>query len=562
MISTCYFPFLNPYSKKLISFSLTDRPAIIRKLSTDRFDLIIIGGGITGAGIALDAASRGLKTALIEKNDFAFGTSSRSTKLIHGGLRYLKQLEFGLVKEVGSERAVVHRLAPHLVVPEKMLLPLSDQKGLGYWLTSIGLKVYDLLAGVTQEDKRKMLTKIQTLKYEPLLKPDDIKGGAIYAEYRTDDARLTIEIIKAAVSYGASVLSYARVSDFIYRDDKIAGVQVKEHLGGEQFIVQAKAVVSAAGPWVDELREINQSKVGKRLHLTKGVHIVVAHSRFPVRQAIYFDVSDGRMIFAIPRGRTTYIGTTDTTYAGNKDEVTTSAEDAGYLIAAVNATFPSVNLQMADIESSWAGLRPLIHEDGKSTSELSRKDEIFESPTGLISIAGGKLTGYRKMAERVLNLVIKKHFHDEPFESCRTQQIKLASDTLTNVKKVNLFTESVIEKIKPAGLPDFTAHYLVENYGQHADDILKHAGKLDAATAELSLLKAELWYCIHQEMVCTLQDFFIRRTGLIYFDVHKVMRWKEPIARECQIYFAWDEARTSKEIHDLDIQIHILRSFL
>ena len=190
-------------------FSYLTRKEIISRLAGQSFDLIVMGGGITGAGIALDAASRGLKTALVEKNDFAFGTSSRSTKLIHGGLRYLKQLEFGLVKEVGSERAVVHRLAPHLVVPEKMLLPLSEKKGLGYWLTSIGLKVYDWLAGVKPEDQRRMLTKLQTLKSEPLLRKDDVKGGAIYAEYRTDDARLTIEIVKAAVSHGADVLSYA-----------------------------------------------------------------------------------------------------------------------------------------------------------------------------------------------------------------------------------------------------------------------------------------------------------------------------------------------------------------
>jgi glycerol-3-phosphate dehydrogenase len=287
-------------------FSYLNRKEIISKLAGQSCDLIVIGGGITGAGIALDAASRGLKTALVEKNDFAFGTSSRSTKLIHGGLRYLKQLEFGLVKEVGSERAVVHRLARHLVVPEKMLLPLSEKKGLGYWLTSIGLKVYDWLAGVKPEDQRRMLTKPQTLKSEPLLRKDDVKGGAIYAEYRTDDARLTIEIVKAAVTHGAEVLSYAEVFDFVYNGDQVAGIKVRDGITGEEFVMHSKVVVSAAGPWVDELREINKSKTGKRLHLTKGVHIVVAHSRFPVRQAIYFDVEDGRMIFCHP-ARTHYV---------------------------------------------------------------------------------------------------------------------------------------------------------------------------------------------------------------------------------------------------------------
>lgn len=545
----------------MVSFSYNERPAIIRKLSSEKYDLVVIGGGITGAGIALDAASRGLKTALVEKNDFAFGTSSRSTKLIHGGLRYLKQLEFGLVKEVGSERAVVHRLAPHLVIPEKMLLPLSDKKGLGYWLTSIGLKVYDWLAGVQPDDQRQMLTKIQTLKYEPLLKKDDVKGGAIYAEYRTDDARLTIEIVKAAVAYGAAILSYAQATDFIYNDEQINGVQVEDQLSSERFIIHCDIVVSAAGPWVDELRTINKSKSGKRLHLTKGVHIVLPHSKLPVRQAIYFNVDDGRMIFAIPRGRITYVGTTDTSYDGSKEEVLATHQDAEYLITAVNTTFPSVNLSLADIESSWAGLRPLIHEDGKSASELSRKDEIFESPTGLISIAGGKLTGYRKMAERVINLVVKKHFADRSFDPCKTGNIKLASNTFTGEKQVKKFIQAVAEQLKPFQLSELTARYLVENYGQQTDDILKFMGKPEPSAAEESLLKAELWYCIHHEMVCTLQDFFVRRTGLIYFDVHKIFRWRHVIANECKTYLLWDNSRVSKEQGSLDLLLQALRNF-
>src|SRR4051812_35109835 len=262
----------------MIKFSVSDRQILLEKLKGETYDLLIIGGGITGAGIALDAASRGLKTALIEKNDFAYGTSSRSTKLIHGGLRYLKQLEFGLVKEVGSERAVVHNLAPHLVVPEKMLLPLYEKKGLGYWLTSIGLKIYDWLAGVKPEDQRKMLTRSQTLKAEPLLKNDDVKGGAIYAEYRTDDARLTIGIAKAAVNYGATLLNYVLVENFLSDENGIAGVVAKDVLTNTILTIKAKAVVNAGGPWVDELRKADDSLKGKRLHLTKGVHIVVAHN--------------------------------------------------------------------------------------------------------------------------------------------------------------------------------------------------------------------------------------------------------------------------------------------
>ena len=543
-------------------FSFQNRSKIMNQMATSLFDLIIIGGGITGAGIALDAASRGLKTVLIEKNDFAFGTSSRSTKLIHGGLRYLKQFEFGLVKEVGSERAILHKLAPHLVVPEKMLLPLYEKKGLGYWLTSIGLKVYDLLAGVKAEDRRRMLTKMQTLKFEPLLQ-HDIKGGAIYAEYRTDDARLTIEIIKSAVEHGALILNYCKVNDFLYSTDKmISGVVVEDQLSKEIFSVNGKVVVSATGPWVDELRDLNKSKQGKRLHLTKGVHIVFPREKLPVEQAIYFDVEDGRMIFAIPRGRTTYVGTTDTNYVGSKDKVLTNHEDAQYLLKAVNAMFPSLKLEIDDIESSWAGLRPLIHEEGKSASELSRKDEIFESSTGLISIAGGKLTGYRKMAERVVNFVGKKYFEDLDLKACFTDRIKFEASSFESFKEVKLYKTSIFHKVKLSGFSELTAHYLVENFGIQTDLILKRYEARSAhENPELSLLKSELWFTIQYEMVAGLQDFFVRRSGLINFDIHQVIKWKFEIANECKVLLNWSEDKMFSELQELDSLIQSVQNF-
>jgi glycerol-3-phosphate dehydrogenase len=546
----------------MLQFSILDRPSTIDKLQSEHFDLLIIGGGITGAGIALDAASRGLKTGLVEKNDFAFGTSSRSTKLIHGGLRYLKQLEFGLVKEVGSERAIVHRLAPHLVIPEKMLLPLSEKKGMGYWLTSVGLKIYDWLAGVKAEDQRRMLTKQQTLRYEPLLKKDDVKGGAIYAEYRTDDARLTIEIIKSAAKQGAVLLTYAKVSDFLYRKNSIEGVKVQDQLSEKEFDIRATTIVNAAGPWVDELRDINKSKEGKWLKLTKGVHIVVSHDRLPVKQAIYFNVDDGRMIFAIPRGRTTYIGTTDTFYGGDKDNVFTTREDAVYIIDAVNSNFPSAKLTIQDIESSWAGLRPLIYEEGKSASELSRKDEIFESPSGLISIAGGKLTGYRKMAERVVNVVIKKYFSDKSLKPCRTQSLALTEKTFSSTKDVSKFTREVEERLKPSTFPSHVSRYLVENYGDQTRIILDDFDHRQISEeADLALLKAELTFCLRYEMVCTPLDFFIRRTGLVNFDIHRVLKWKDKILTEFELYCNWSKERTSHERQSLDRQLSSVVAF-
>jgi glycerol-3-phosphate dehydrogenase len=537
-------------------FSVTFREQLLERLRSERFDLLVIGGGITGAGIALDAVSRGLKVALVEREDFASGTSSRSTKLIHGGLRYLKQLEFGLVKEVGSERAVVHNLAPHLVIPEKMLLPLSEGKSLGYLITSLGLKLYDWLADVKKSDQRRMLTRPQTLRYEPLLKKDFIKGGAIYAEYRTDDARLTLEVIKTAFQLGAVCVSYLGARDFLYEDKRASGARLVDELTKQELEIRATAIVNATGPWVDDLRTADASLSGKRLHLTKGVHIVVPRERLPVQQAIYFDVSDGRMIFAIPRGRVSYIGTTDTNYDGDKDHVVATVEDAEYLIRAVNDTFPSVHLTLDDIESSWAGLRPLIHEEGKSESELSRKDEIFVSPSGLISIAGGKLTGYRKMAERVVDLVVNRHFGNEVFRECFTNRIRLAGNTFGSYDDVVAYRGAVARQLSGVGLNEYVAEYLVGNYGQQTDLIIRHFLQMDAdIDKDLALILSELWFCFHHEMIVTLVDFFLRRTGLVNFDIMRVERWKTEVAEELGRYAGWNPERKQAEINALDAYI-------
>ncbi len=542
-----------------------NREASISKLKSESFDLLIIGGGITGAGIALDATSRGLKTALIEKKDFAYGTSSRSTKLIHGGLRYLKQLEFGLVKEVGSERAVVHNLAPHLVIPEKMLLPLYEKRGFGSTLTSIGLKLYDWLAGVKPEDQRKMLTRKQTLKKEQLLNPLDVKGGAIYAEYRTDDARLTIEIIKTANAHGATVSNYCEAVDFIYEDGKIVGVKAFDKIKNETFEIRAAAIVNAAGPWVDTLREKDKSKSGKQLHLTKGVHIVVPKEKLPVAQAIYFDVGDGRMIFAIPRGRITYVGTTDTNYTGSIDAVCTQKEDAEYLLSAVNQTFTNADLSLDDIESSWAGLRPLIHEDGKSASELSRKDEIFESPSGLISIAGGKLTGYRKMAERVVDLVVKNYFYPDSYrdklQSCLTGSIHITQPFFKNFDEVRKYKLLVEEKLRPHQLEGYV-DYLVSNYGKQTEEIITRLGEEKGNESQSLLVLAELHFCIEKEMVCSASDFFVRRTGMLYFDLPRMNRIFEQCILQLADHFQWNEDQLKAQMKEMQSLIKEASDFI
>ncbi|MUH37778.1 glycerol-3-phosphate dehydrogenase/oxidase [Zobellia amurskyensis] len=529
---------------KNIRFSNLDRAKTIQELTNDTYDLVVIGGGITGGGIALDAASRGLKVALVEKGDFASGTSSKSTKLIHGGLRYLKQFDFWLVKEVGSERAIVHKLAPHLVLPEKMLLPLIENGSYGKWLTSIGLKVYDILAQVTGEDKRKMLEKKEAMKLEPLLPKKIVKGAGYYAEYRTDDARLTIENIKSSLLFGAQALNYASVEDFIYVDDKVAGVKVKDGVSGATFSIKSKYVISAAGPWVDELRSTNNSKKGKQLHLTKGVHLVFPKEKLPIKQSVYFDVPDGRMMFAIPRGKITYVGTTDTNFNKDKDNVRTDLADAIYLISAVNNMFPSINLEMDDIISSWAGLRPLIHEEGKSASELSRKDEIFTSDTGLISIAGGKLTGYRKMAERVVDRIAKKMEEEDGTElkECFTEKIFLCGNVdFKKFKHVEKYIAEIYSRIKPDGFSKHDAWFLVTNYGKQTEMILENYASIKDADIYVRMAKAELRFGIDYEMVQNPMDFFIRRTGRLYFDIDSIRTLMEPILEEFKSIYTVDD---------------------
>jgi glycerol-3-phosphate dehydrogenase len=536
------------------NFSFFNRKIIAAALTATEFDLLIIGGGITGAGIALDAASRGMKVALIEKNDFASGTSSKSTKLIHGGLRYLKQFDFWLVKEVGTERAIVHKLAPHLVIPEKMILPLIDGGTYGSWLTSFGLKVYDILAAVEGEDQRKMLDKEEALEKEPLLPKNILNGAGYYAEYRTDDARLTLEILKTALKYDAKIINYTEATQFIYEENRVVGATVRDNFTNESFDIKAKYVVNATGPWVDTLRQTNHTKTSKRLHLTKGVHLVVAHEKLPVKQAIYFDIPDGRMMFAIPRGKVTYFGTTDTNYQQDKDHVNTSLADAMYLISAVNNMFPDVTISLEDVQSSWAGLRPLIHEDGKSASELSRKDEIFVSDSELISIAGGKLTGYRKMAERVVNLVSKKFERrfEIKFKEIKTEEIILSGGEFANFSEVRSYIDAIHNRIAEVDFNEKDAEYLIYNYGKQTDVILQKFDDLMEEDQAKKMIKAEVWFCIENEMACTPTDFFMRRTGRLFFDPNSVALYKEFVLTEFKNYFSWNQETTEKHQKELE----------
>ena len=542
-----------------IKFSSRERTAYLKEMSSVKLDLLIIGGGITGAGIAWDASSRGMVTGLVEMNDFASGTSSRSTKLIHGGLRYLKQGEIKLVREVGSERALLHKSAPHLVDPIPMLLPIYKKGTYGYWASSIGLLIYDWLAGVKRSERRKMYGRDDTVILEPLFKQDGLRGSGYYYEYRTDDARLTIEVLKSARASGAKMTNYTKVTGFIYRGGRVVGVKAEDLLSGEIYSIYAKKIVNAAGPWVDEIRTKDNSLKGKRLLLTKGVHLVVDYKKLPVKQAAYFDVPGGRMIFVIPRGKKTYIGTTDTVYEGEIHNPGITGADRKYLLDAVNNAFPDVQLRLTDIESAWSGLRPLVGEEGKGPSEISRKDEMFVSHSGLITIAGGKLTGFRKMGEKVVNLVSKQLQDEEGtiFPPCTTDR-KPLSGGLLNDETYHDLKKVMVKQGRSLGINVDETFDLMSRYGSNTSAIFRYVDESKRnEMMEDRLLHAEIQYSIHHEMTLNAVDFLLRRTGWLLFDRQKVERTVGEAMSIMTELLEWDDQELDKQWSLLQEQVKI-----
>jgi glycerol-3-phosphate dehydrogenase len=540
---------LNPFSSR-------NRSSLFSALCQNHFDLLVIGGGITGAGIALDASSRGMKTALVEMQDFASGTSGRSTKLIHGGLRYLKQLEFRLVSEIGKEREIVHRIAPHLTKPEHMLLPLYKGGSLGKISGRIGMGIYEWLAGVKKEEWHQVLSVEETLQMEPLLPVKDLLGGILFYEYRTDDARLTLDVMKEAITRGAVALNHTKALSFLREGDKLAGIVAEDKISGSTGEIRASVIVNATGPWVDQLGEQDDSRIPHRLHITKGVHLVVDWKKFPVRQSIYFDTFDKRMIFVIPRDGKTYIGTTDTFYSGEIASPRIEAADADYLLRCIHTSFPELGITASDVESAWAGLRPLIRKAGKGPSEVSRKDELFESESGLITIAGGKLTGYRKMSERVVNRVGERLLkeHSKTYPKCFTEHIPLSGGKFRDMEDFNGFAKIQADNYRDLDLDQEKVQSLVKRYGSNTPALLDRAEALRLSEEHPLplLLRAALHYSIEEEMCCNLCDFLVRRTSMAYFHSGQVEQWKISLNEYMGETLGWDEATRKLQLTSLE----------
>lgn len=552
-------------NKMVQLFSAFDRETIERNLQEEKFDLVIVGGGITGAGIALDATSRGMSVALVEMGDFASGTSSRSTKLVHGGLRYLQQFEIKEVADLGKERAIVYENGPHVTTPEWMMLPFHKGGNMGKTTASFGIRLYDYLAGVKKNERRKILSAKETLAKNPFVKKDGLKGSGYYVEYRTDDARLTIEVMKKAVELGANAINYTKAEHFLYDDNKqVVGVTVTDRLSGKAYDIKGHRVINAAGPWVDKVRKLDYATNNKHLRLTKGIHLVIDKQKFPMEQAVYFDTPDGRMVFAIPRDKKVYVGTTDTVYDEAVINPKALESDHNYVIKAINYMFPDVHITEKDIESSWAGVRPLIYEEGKDPSEISRKDEVWFSESGLITMAGGKLTGYRKMAEKLLDDVSKSLAKEtgKKYKPVQTKHLPISGGDIGGSEQLEAFlSKKAKEGNNRFGWTLEEGREMAKRFGSNIDQLFTYAQehKEQNETTLPNSLYAELRYSIQYEAVTTPIDFLLRRTGYLLFDMPYLLEWKDAVVDEMAKQFHWSNDVKQTYIEELNIQINDAR---
>lgn len=512
------------------------RPAL---LAGRRFDLLVVGGGITGAGIARHAAQAGLSVALVEAEDFGSGTSSRSTKLIHGGLRYLAMGDVALVREGALERKSVRRMAPHLAEPRWMLVPARSL--LEFAKLRLGIGLYERLGAVARAERHQNWDRADMVRHEPLLDRRRLSRVCAYREYLTDDARLVLATVRAAVAEGAVVCNYSRVGAIRQQADGCT-VQIEDTRDGSLHAVHAAVVVNAAGPWVEAL--LRQAAAGgvagtaqssPRLHLSKGVHVVLAHERLPLGNMVMMTASDGRPVFAIPRGRVTYVGTTDTTYSSGPDHwPEVLVEDVDYLLATVNAHFSVPELTREDVLGTWAGLRPLIHQPGKAPKEMSRRDEIWRDGR-LVSIAGGKLTGFRKMAEESMAAVAAVLGRDTAMPR------PLAPLPGGDIDDLEALRGEVRTRYQ---LEPTAAARLVRLYGSEVFSVL---GSNPSPVSE-SVFAEEIAWAVNVEGAETLEDVVYRRLRAAWFLPMEVEGLMPRCASLMGSALGWTEGRVAEEI--------------
>ncbi|MFO0723130.1 MAG: glycerol-3-phosphate dehydrogenase [Myxococcota bacterium] len=496
------------------SLDARQRKATIESLESRIFDLVIVGGGINGAGIAHDAATRGLSVCLLEMKDLAFGTSSRSSKLIHGGLRYLEHYQFPLVFESTNERTLLRKIAPHLVRPLLFALPVYENDRHPLWKIQVGMWMYDGLS-LFQAEQRHIAVRSQKrlLEREPLLRAEGLTGGIIYYDCITDDARLTFENALAASRLGAPIVTRMRVTqiDDLHARSGPVTVTAVDEFSGKEVKVRGRGVVNSTGVWTDRIRRAAQVE-STLIRPTKGVHLVFPRERLPVNHAVALIApSDGRVYFTIPWNGRTVVGTTDTDEHSDPSELVVNAADVDYLLKAANHAFPSANLGASDVISSWVGLRPLIKTEDTSASSVPREHQIFRDGR-MVSVAGGKLTTYRRMSAETVDSAVE-------VIGARAQESKTASERLPGAIDLDVDLDVHADRLKSrANLPADVALRLAQVYGSRASEVLELARQdrklLERVDPERDVIWAEIQHAVEQELALTVEDVLVRRTSL------------------------------------------------
>jgi glycerol-3-phosphate dehydrogenase len=519
-------------------------------MERDSFDLVVVGGGITGAGVALDAASRGYSVALVEKSDFAAGTSSRSSKLIHGGLRYLQNFDLGLVREALLERSLLVKLAPHLVTPLPMIVPTFEGKRPDR-LLGVGLNMYDVMSWRRGRDeaeewspeRHRTIDGAEVVELLPALADRDPTAGFLFYDCQTDDARLVLTVLGEAERFGAVIANRCGVTGLVERAGRAAGVLVRDDLTGGEFELAAENVVNATGVWADRLRpqELYVEEEVPVIRPSRGTHFMLPRELIDVRAGAIVPAGGGRTVFVLPWLGRTLVGTTDNDYEGSVEHVPPSGEDIAYLLEAMNGFF-GTTLGPDDMSGAYAGVRPLISTgDPKKSVDISRKAELYETSSGLVTITGGKLTTWRRMAKLAVDRVVEREGREAP---CRTDEIQLGMP------------------IDPASLPDApgvddaSRAHLASRYGHAANMVMRLAAAESTLAArispELPDIAAEAAFAADHEQAHTVADVLLRRTRLGLMDARRLCQpgaeGPPAVARAMAGQLDWDEARVEREV--------------
>ncbi len=528
-------------------FSPEGRRRALGAMAEGTLDVLVIGGGITGCGVARDAALRGWTVGLVEKEDFAFGTSSRSSKIVHGGVRYLEYGHFLLVRESARERTVLRDIAPHLVHYLPFYFPVFAPES----ITKIraGLSVFDWLAGAKGDDRHEHLSEDEIRSALPGLR-GTLKGGVRYPEYITDDARLTLENALSAAEHGALVANHARVGR-ILRDDtgRVVGVDVHDALTGDASTIRARCVVNTGGPWAEEILRASELEADKRLNPSKGIHLLLPAERLPIHGATFLKSTTGRRGLAIRRLGYVYVGTSDDPYSESLDTPRADRGEVEDLLAMVQDCFPEAGITLDDVLATWAGVRPLIAEEGKSTRDTSREDEVWHSTQGLVTVAGGKLTTYRRMAGRVIEAVIDE-LGEPPVDEDRTAEVLLPG---APEEPLEDFLLDRGRRLREVGIDADTVERLCWLYGNQLDALLALGEEDPEWLAPLGpgipAIRGEAHLAATREMATTLVDFMDRRSALLLFSPDFGLAGVEEAASILGSVLGWDEVRRQAEVN-------------